>query len=103
MAPPLSASFRNQIVHAYTPNRYKGLVRLEIAKLAPHQLARLLQSDYPTDTSHYLVSTGPSPHDRTEPTNEIASPLVLELCCTLRLNDEADKTRNLLLAPKLSL
>ena len=87
------ASFRSQIVNAFDPDTYKEDVVLEIAKLAPHELTRLLRSDPPTETSHYLVSTGPSPHDRTEPMSEVASPLLLELYCTLRLNDEAEELR----------
>jgi len=62
------ASARSLFVYADTPGAYDQLVIAEIASLSPGVLRRLLISaDEATDKSHYIVTTGPSPNDRTIP------------------------------------
>jgi hypothetical protein len=76
------ASLRNLVLRAGNRDMYRERVTAEIGKLSPRGLTTLLlYANNATDSSHYLMSTGPSPADRTKPERKIASPHILEECC----------------------
>jgi hypothetical protein len=82
------ASSQGLFLYASDQDRYRRMVKAEINKLSRRDLIRLLQSaDYVNDSSDLLVSTGPSPTDRSVPERKIASPYVFEECRKRALSD----------------
>jgi hypothetical protein len=84
------ASFRDLIVYAKNPEGYDDTVNAKIRGLPRQGLIRLYTS---ADNSHFLVSTGPSPSDRTKPERKIASSHILEECCRIVLWNRAEEIR----------
>jgi hypothetical protein len=90
------ASLRDLFVFANNPRRYHERVVSEIKKLSPSGLTELLKSaDGSTDDSHYVMSTGPLPTDRTRAERRIASPYILEKCCELVLRNRVEEISEL--------
>ena len=90
------ASLGSLFLFSTMPGRYHTHVISEIEGLSPEGLSNLLRSaDYTTDTSHYLMSTGPLPNDRTIPERKVTSPYVLEECCERILKNEVEAMRKL--------
>jgi hypothetical protein len=76
------ASLRDMVAYARNPRRYDKWVTNAISRLSPEQLIALLESaENADDNTHFLVTTGPSPNDRTEPERKIASQYILGKCC----------------------
>ena len=72
---------------------YRRGVLSEICELSPERLTNLLRSaKNPTDDS-LLVSTGPSPSDRTGPEGAVASQYILEECCGRILKGEVEQMK----------
>ena len=90
------ASLRNLFVYANRPDSYHKVVISEIEKLSAEKLRKLLSSaDDSPDNSHYLMSTSPMPHDRTEPKRKVISQDVLGECCKRVLKDDAEELKKL--------
>ena len=76
------ASLRNLFAFADTVDTYNEVVISKIKKLSSKKLRKLLLSaDDSPDNSHYLMSAGPMPSDRTTPERKAISQYVLEECC----------------------
>jgi len=85
---------RSLFALADLPDQYEDLVKAEINKLSPDSLTRLLrQPDAATETSHYVICTGPSPGNRSKPERNFASPYVIEACCKLTLEYKTDRMK----------
>ena len=88
------ASPRDLFVYAGNPLVYQEVVRNQITTRSPDQFRKLLTStDDCPDNSHYLISTGPSPTDRTTPERKVISKHVLEECCREILKDDVEWLR----------
>ena len=85
------ASLRSLFLYADRPGTYDEKVVSEICSLSPNVLRGLLLSTREaTNSSYYLVTTGPLPNDRTKPETKIASPYVFAEFCRLILMDRVE-------------
>ena len=83
------ASLMNLFAFADTARAYDRNVISEIEGLSANKLRRLLLSaDDSPYNSHYLMSTGPMPNDRTVPERKVISQHVLEECCSRIIKDD---------------
>jgi len=90
------ASPRNLFLHAKNLAQYEQFIQSEIRKLSPDSLIRLLQNtEAATDSSHYVITTGPLLGDRSKPYRTFTSPYALEGCYKLLLDDGANALRRL--------
>jgi len=86
------APLRNLFAFADTADIYDDMIVSEIERLSAKKLRRLLLSaDYSPYNSHYLMSTGPMPSDRTVPERKVISQYVLEECCRRIIKDDVKR------------
>jgi len=87
---------RSLFVYARNPHQYHTWVSSEVNNLSFSRLTKLLQSpDDATKTSHYLLSTRPSPTDRTVAERTIASSYIVEIFCQRVVTNRLEMVRNL--------
>jgi len=80
------ASPRSLFLYADRPTLYDEIVTREIYSPSPDTLRGLLVSaDKATNTSHFLVTTGPLADDRTRPEGKLTSVYVFARFCELVL------------------
>ena len=77
------------------PDAYRREVLSEICELSPERLNNLLRSANNAIEGPLLVSTGPSPRDRTKPEGAFASQYVLEECCERILKGEVEQMKTM--------
>ena len=88
------ASLRNLFMFSDGTNDYERLVDLEISKLHPAELTKQLRNPLGAQgNSHLLVTTTPSPSDRTISERKISSLLIFEKICKMVFNDRTDQIR----------
>jgi len=91
-----SAPLRSLFLFARTQNKYNEFINAEVDKLSLERLINILRyASESTDTSHLVISTEPSPTDRTSPERSIISKYVLEKICKVVLKDRVEKLRQL--------
>ena len=84
------ASLRNLFLYADRQDTYNEIITSEINQLSPTGLTELLFAGRTTSGSHYLMTTGPLPNDRSRPERKIASPYVFAEFCRLILGDRVE-------------
>ena len=78
------ASPRSLFALANRSASYQEWTNMEVRRLSSDSLMRLLlDASAATRTSHYVVTTGPLPQDRSEAYRTFASVYVYEACCKL--------------------
>ena len=77
------------------PDMYRREVLSEICELSPERLTNLLRSANNATDDSLLVSTGPSPGDRTKPKGAVASQYILEECCGRILKGEVEQMKTM--------
>ena len=85
------ASLRDLFLYADRQDAYNKIVTSEINQLSPNGLTELLSA---ISNSHYLVTTGPLPNDRTRAERKISSPYIVGEFCRLILRNRVEMMKD---------